>query len=1240
MLARVTRVILIRNAAIARASILNPINARNKVQQHTYKASRSLSSELQKLKGKSIEDKYCRLSPINHILSRAGMYIGPTERISSGQFWVLEETNKTEESIRMQRKDNGPVPALIKVLDEILINALDNRIRDPKSCTLIDVTIDPGSDMKEPFISIFNNGDGIPIEIHKTENIPIPELLFGNLLTGSNFDDTEKRITGGRNGYGAKLTNIFSKEFTVETVDSSKGQRYQQTWRNNMMTVENPIIDETSESSYTRISFIPDIQRLTNSKNANFIDPMDYAIMCRRVYDIAGCSGGKLTVKLNGNVINLSSFDDYSKLYRSPSAYPLLYSRVNDRWEICIGLAETGTFESVSFVNGIATSRGGTHVNYIVQQVSNFIVEAIAKQDSELAQSISNAIVRRHLFVTCNGLVENPEFDSQMKESLTSPPSAWGSDCKIPKTILKKLLIPRDEGGPGIIEEIIKFANRKNFTEIVKVLGTGTNAKRLKLSIPKLEEAHLAGTRDSLHCTLILTEGDSAKALAVAGMEVIGRSKFGVFPLRGKFVNVRKAKLKTLAKNPEFKALCSIIGLDFKKQYSTIEERAELRYGHVMLMTDQDNDGSHIKGLVINFFRYFWPKILEPPINVAEDRPFLSSFTTPLIKATNKRSKEVLSFYSMTSYRNWQSSLIKMIALKNWKLKYYKGLGTSTPAEAKEYFSKFSQHIRKFRWGSVNDGELLDMVFSDSRADDRRKWILENKNDESNDDSQHEHDISFESFVNNELIHFSNADNVRSLPSSVDGLKPSQRKVLFACFKRNLQSEIKVAQLSGYCAEHTAYHHGEASLQSTIIGMAQDFVGSNNINLLLPIGQFGTRLVGGVDAASPRYIYTMLSPEARLLFPEEDDILYDPLEDDGESIEPLFYCPIIPLLLVNGSMGIGTGWSTFIPPHNPKDLIKYIRAKLEDGRELPPLIPWARGFKGRIQARNDKKGFVTFGNIQLKDNKTLLISELPLGIWTSKYKKTLIKMREQDKIVSFVENHTTTSVAFEITVNSSQINTLTAQGLEKIFKLESNLSTTNMNAFNASNSIIKFHTAEKIADAFFPIRLELYAKRKAVLLSKTKYNAAIIRNKVRFIEMVSNGSIELVKQQRKDTIKCLLNQGFDDMNKLKSILDENLLHGRQSKITKHEDDTLHVSESMQQHEDDRGNDLQNCYDYLLSMPLSFLNVDKANELLEKSKKAEIELQNLRNMSPEDLWRIDLDRLEAHLDSQCLYKEES
>jgi len=510
-------------------------------------------------------------------------------------------------------------------------------------------------------------------------------------------------------------------------------------------------------------------------------------------------------------------------MYRSQGAPGIAFSKINSRWTVGLGLSEKASFESVSFVNGMSTPRGGTHVNAIVQQVIKRLQEKAEKLDPDLGKHVSPGLIRRHLFVFCDSLIENPTFDSQMKEYLTSSPNNFGSSFALSNKFLDEISKAEEDGGLGIVEEILRVARGRQQANLFKEV-TKTNRRKL-LSIPKLEDAHKAGNKDSAsECTLILTEGDSAKALAVAGLEIVGRETFGVFPLRGKFLNVRQASLTQLATNGEVKALCSILGLDFDKEYDTVEERKTLRYGRVMLMTDQDTDGSHIKGLVINFFRHFWPKLLKAPVDQpsgidgAPESTFISSFVTPLLKATKKKGKKgtVLSFYSMAEYQAWRESL-EEAEMKQWSVKYYKGLGTSTPVEAKEYFVDFDHHVRPFHWNSEADGELLDMVFERDRASERRDWIL-GAYDESASlvvDPTEGNKVSFEDFINQEMIHFSHADNIRSIPSVVDGLKPSQRKVLYACFKRKLKSEVKVAQLTGYCAEHTAYHHGEASLQST-----------------------------------------------------------------------------------------------------------------------------------------------------------------------------------------------------------------------------------------------------------------------------------------------------------------------------------------------------------------------------------------------------------------------------------------
>lgn len=303
----------------------------------------------------------------------------------------------------------------------------------------------------------------------------------------------------------------------------------------------------------------------------------------------------------------------------------------------------------------------------------------------------------------------------------------------------------------------------------------------------------------------------------------------------------------------------------------------------------------------------------------------MEEFITPIIKVFKTRKDQAggqpqeKCFYSVPEFDEWQKHTPDW---HTWKIKYYKGLGTSTSKEAKEYFSDMTRHCIRFEYSGTRDDLSIQLAFNKRLVEERKDWLTKFMEKRTQDRQYLYHKdtrvINFSQFVNKELILFSNLDNERSIPSIVDGFKPGQRKVLFACFKRNLTKEIKVAQLAGSVAELSAYHHGEQSLMSTIINLAQNFVGSNNLNLLQPIGQFGTRLHGGKDAASPRYIFTALSPLTRILFNAKDDPLFDYINDDGQIVEPEFYCPIIPMVLVNGAEGIGTGWAVKIPNFNVK----------------------------------------------------------------------------------------------------------------------------------------------------------------------------------------------------------------------------------------------------------------------------------------------------------------------------------
>ena len=406
---------------------------------------------------------------------------------------------------------------------------------------------------------------------------------------------------------------------------------------------------------------------------------------------------------------------------------------------------------------------------------------------------------------------------------------------------------------------------------------------------------------------------------------------------------------------------------------------------------------------------------------------------------------------------------------------------------------------------------------------------------------------------------------------------------------------------------------------SLVVGLAQDFVGANSINLLEPSGQFGTRLTGGKDAASPRYIFTCLSDITRYLFPEEDDVLLRYLEDDGQSIEPQYFCPILPILLINGCQGIGTGWSTQIPSFDPSDIMDYILAKLDGLEVLPVIKPYARGFEGKIEPLKDGRGFVSYGRVKHTSPTSLLIDELPLKVWTDQYKAMLLKMRDNGVITNFLENHTTTRVNFEVSMKASKLLQLKKSpgGLERALKLKSNLATTNMNAFDAQGVLRKFESAEQIADCYFPVRLALYSDRKSILESETKYACALMRNKANFIRAVVEGGIDLLsgRKSKAAITEQIRSLGLFSSSELTTIRNDNTVVTRQ-----------HYKRQTDDHEQKEELPSDSDFDYLLNMPLSSLTAEKISQLEADAAAKQAYLEEAAKKTPADLWRADLEKL--------------
>ncbi len=1041
---------------------------------------------------------YKKLSHREHILELPDTYIGSCETHDEWR-WVYDaESNKM---IHRSVKFN---PGFYKLFDEIIVNARDARIRSLEAgkTPVKKIEIECKVESEGIVITVSNDGDGIPIEPHPTEKVWVPELIFGHLLTSGNYNKEEEKIVGGKNGYGSKVTNCFSVEFSIDIASPAHGKKYKQTWSKNMSVVGKPSITaHKSAHGHVSVTYKPDLARFPG-----FVQEDMLIVLQTRAVELAAMCGKDVKISWNGTAIASNTFEKFVKLFVRDGG-SIAYEACGPRWEVAAILTRTVYADedsssadeggrAISFVNGINTKKGGKHVDTVVRNVLTDFCEAAAKKKVP----VKPAQVRDAVVFFVNATIVNPSFDSQTKETLTTPANKFGSIFKTEKLAdsLMKL---------GLLEEAQAALEAKAAKDAKKTDGA---KKKTLRGFPKLEDALWAGTAKSGECTLILTEGDSAATSAISGLNVVGRERFGVFPLRGKLLNVKDISQEKFNKNEELTAIKAILGLRQGTKYTSTKD---LRYGRVMVMADQDHDGSHIKGLLMNLFHTEWPELMK--------LGFLCSLATPLLKAT--KGKQTISFYSQSEFETWKESSEQ----KGWSIKYYKGLGTSTKQEAREWFEKLAEI--HYDWDDGSD-ESISLAFHKKRSDDRKEWLAGYDPKRILNIGAGGH-IPYSKFVHDELIHFSNADNLRSLPHVLDGLKPSQRKILFGCFKRGLRSEVKVAQLAGYVSEHAAYHHGEASLTGTIVGMAQNFVGSNNLNVLVPNGQFGSRLMGGQDAASPRYIFTSLEPIADKLYRKEDASILKHLDDDGMIVEPEHYLPVLPMLLVNGCIGIGTGFSTSIPPYNPSDLIRVLRDRLE-GR-LPNLThvrlaPWWHGFKGDISpVGTDGTTWATRGVYTLDDSKcSVTISELPVGVWTKDYKAYLDELasataatscpaafNDDGKLVlsSFDDLYTDDDVKFVLYMDKDYYEEIKAypDEFEKRFRLVSTWKTTNMVAFNTDMKITKYNTVGEVLESYFGPRLAAYVERREKEMERLEKEAVEADAKARFIEAVLAGSLEL-----------------------------------------------------------------------------------------------------------------------------------
>lgn len=1086
--------------------------------------------------------QYQKKTDKQHILDNPDTYIGSIENVDEN-LWIYDD-----ETTKIINKPIHYIPGLYKLMDEAIVNCRDHVIRmiqqhktndKSKLVTYINVDITP-----DGTIIMENDGNGIDVAKHPEHNVWIPEMIFGQLRTSTNYDKEEKRIVGGKNGFGFKLVLIWSSEGSVETVDHIRGLHYTQTFNQNLDIISVPIITKVGKSTkpYTKVSFKPDYRRF----GITGLTPDMIGLLKKRFYDICAVtdqSEKKIKFSYNSVPSTIKNFQQYIDLYIA-SAKRVYESSECGRWEYAVALAPNHEFSQVSFVNGICTYKGGKHIEYIVGQIVRKLADYIEKKKKV---RVNSAAIKEQLILFLRCDIENPAFDSQTKDFMNTPSNKFGSSCTITDTFIEKV------AKMGVMETACDLTQAKEKNTAAKKTD-GSKTKNVR-GIENFMDANLSGTAQSGNCILILCEGLSAMSGIVSGLSSEDRNIIGIYPLRGKLLNVRGETVKKITDNKEITDLKKILGLENSREYTSIEDvNQHLRYGKIMIMCDQDTDGSHIKGLCINLFHCEWRSLTRIP-------GFISFMNTPILRAS--KGLQTLSFYNDGEYNTWKTATADSA---NWKIKYFKGLGTSKSDEFKEYFAK--KKIVDFVYEDGLSDDVIDKVFNDKRANDRKTWLIEKYNKDAFLDTG-KASVGYGEFVDNELIHFSNYDCARSIPSMIDGLKISLRKIMFSSFKRNLTSEIKVAQFSGYVSENSSYHHGEASLNGAIVNMAQNFVGSNNINLLEPNGQFGTRLQGGDDSASERYIFTMLNPLTRYIFPDLDDAVLNYLDDDGTQVEPEYYVPIIPFALVNGIKGIGTGFSCSIPPYNPADLISNIKKLLKGDTVLDELVPYYEGFKGTI-AKIESDKYLIRGVFEKTGPDTIVITELPIGRWTMQYTKQLEEMmdggvdKDGKKIAPIIKEFTSlcteVNVNFTVVFPKGKLDEYGMEGVEKVLKLSTTIKTSNIHMFNGERKLKKYENVEELVCDYYTVRLAAYHRRKAHLLDVLAKKMLLLSNKARYIEYNLIDKIDL-RRKTVDAVNTMLtSHSFDkiegDYKYLVKMPMDSVTNENVDKLKKEKDDTM------------------------------------------------------------------------------------
>lgn len=1171
---------------------------------------------------------------LEHMRRQTDMYLGTKDVITSKEY-VLVDNQISLQPVRIS-------PAFLKIYDEILVNAIDQY-----TLAGSDINIHVDSDLN---IIIQNSPGYIRIEYPKTTDgriIISVQFVFGEFKTSSNFDDENNpkpRITGGMFGIGSKGVNAFSKFFQAMTYDPNFGKLVVVTWQDCMSKEPVVEIEPTDDKTpFTQIHYLANLEDFPQVQN-NKEDFFRMAYM-RALQTAVFCRYSK--VKYNGNIIKVSA-KEYFQMHNIDKIVECEIAPPNKlhidakygadlSWRVLMGVKNNGDMQTFSIINGMFI-KSGTHIDHVVNQIMEYIkpkwldlrdpsrkrkkeespeklTEKIEQLKSFIKEENDRDVIKRwnadikklqnelrsikekqkampkfdqrsvqkYLMLMIVGHINRPNVSGQRKDQITSTQSVF-NDYILPQNKLEEL-----------------WQNVKPYIEYdLFVKSTDTVAKNVKCI--HHHRSAIYGTARSHEGTLVIAEGDSAEGTIRSGLNTPGSQlnadTFGTFIIGGVPMNARKkikyvknpktgeltiVKDKELIDNERLAELEQVLGIRQNCRYKTLEEIRTLKYGRIVIATDQDQDGiGNIRSQIVNYFWTLYPGIIKHGV--------LCAYNSPLIRAV-PRTGRVIEFYTEREFREWKPD-------GNYKITYYKGLGGHGKEEREHMFRHFEEHV--VTYVADDKTETLCEIYFGKNAD-YRKIALSTCAQNVEEDYYYQNKVNIRDHLNTSTKTYQLYNIARHVKSFIDGGLPSSRKI-WAGVRELPNERQKVFELGGAITKSMKYHHGDGSMNQCIIGQSQDFPGAHEFPILLPMSNSGSRNKGGDDAASARYNYVKYNkPLGSALFPDIDDYILNYVFDDGQRVEPVFYVPVVPLSILENYRSPATGWASKLFARDYWQVSQHLHLCIDNRSYVERQTDFEftkHRFRHVIRKINGEDwSFGTF----VRDNNTLRITELPVGVWTDNW--CLAVSNHPQIAIEPINRSTDTRILIDIKFNPGYLSTRTDDELINELGLKESLKS-NINLIGADGGVCCFDKYTDVFRKWFDVRLEYYKIRitrtSAILRMRIRKNAECIK----FIK----NKVNIANRTRDEQIAELRRLGYIELDK--------------KYIDRPSFDDAKILEDLAF----KGPNIS--YDYLRNMTADDCTVENMNRLIERNNADQTELDRLGEPDAEfRMWKQELTNLD-------------